>query len=117
MASAEIEAGKLVVHWLLGNPNKILPFECIIDVDPSNTLLGVEILGFNEQLLSYPPPCDRDTVPKWSYDAEVDAFYFRLGFGRSLNPVKAVGTASIGDGGEVLGFEVELSELADSGLR
>lgn len=114
MASAGIEAGKIFVRWLSENPSTIRPFECIIDVDPYNTPLGVEILGFTEQLLSKPPPCDQDTIPRWSYDAEVDAFYLRLGSGRSLNPIKTVGTASIGSSGEVLGFEIDLPDFDDS---
>lgn len=59
-------------------------FDCVIDQTDLGDVVGIEVLDLRQQLgggqVPIPPS---DELPRWSYDAEIDAFYARVGEGRS----------------------------------
>jgi uncharacterized protein YuzE len=70
-------------------------FDCILDRDDFNDLIGVEILSFNEQLRATVPSAPACRQLRWSYDSEMDAFYLHVREGRATHQDKAVAIASI----------------------
>lgn len=86
--------------------------EGILDSNFLGEIVGLEILFLRDQLKARPPkgsapPGSGRGVPRWSYDAEVDAFYVHLREGRSQEQSKVTVRAGIDSRGAV----VELSLL------
>jgi uncharacterized protein YuzE len=100
--------GKLRFTLIEGDESiRTAPFECVLDIDAFGALIGIEILGFQDQL-GVAPPVHHDGVPTWSYDHEVDVFYLRLRRARSKVQPKKTGIASFGEKGSVVSLEVLL---------
>lgn len=88
--------GRLRITVSNGTALRTEQFDCIIDRDDFNRAIGVEVLGFNEQLKADVPSSPELGQPRWSYDSEVDAFYLHVREGRVTHQEKTVGFASFG---------------------
>lgn len=70
---------KLSVELSSAVTDRMATFDCVVDADDLNNVLGIEILAFRDQIGSSPPPAlEGETFPRWSYDADSDSLYIRL---------------------------------------
>lgn len=106
--SAQWRAGAgLPVKLLDATPTRFASFNGILDSDQLGDVKGLEILGFRNQLgdISVPaPPLIEGVRP--SYDAEMDAFYVKLGEGTATHQEKVEGQAGITEDNVVVSFMV-----------
>ena len=82
-------ATHLVIAFAQAAPEGSAPIDCVVDIDASEQLLGIELLD--------PSPRLKISETSWgvlqpgdvriSYDRKVDAFYLRLRDGRSARQV------------------------------
>lgn len=70
--------------------------------------MGIEILGFCEQIGIPPPPSPKEGNPRWSYDQEVDAFYVRLVDGMTPKQDKKSGQGLLAMDGSVVALELTI---------
>lgn len=72
---------KLSVELISAVTERVVRFDCVVDADDLNDVLGIEILAFREQIGSAPPPALTQNLLRWSYDADSDSFYMRVADG------------------------------------
>jgi len=90
---------------------------CVIDLSPFDDLLGIEIIGFKEQLGQVPPvgnPTSGETdsdnvIPRWSYHPKGDAFYLQLKKERAPKQREVLGLASFDRDGAVVCLQVDIA--------
>jgi hypothetical protein len=83
---------RLVIQTL--EPTASLGLECVIDTDDFHEIVGIEVLDFRRQLDGgYVGASPTSGFPRWSYDSEIDAAYFRLVDGRAQHQKRILGVA------------------------
>lgn len=114
----ELTASTVIARLCPGNPERTAEVMCIVDFSAFDEPIGIEIIGFKDQLGHEPPVCrsrfDRkdaqDVVPRWSYDPHVDAFYLHLKGDRAPKQKEIRGSADLGGDGSVLGLRVDFTQ-------
>ena len=117
--TVDLTASTVTVRLSPGQAVRKTPITCVVDFSAFDEPVGIEILGFEEQLGHKPPvdPTSRtqgeesvDAIPRWSYDADVDAFYLHLTNERAPRQREVLGSADLGQDGSILCFRVDLTE-------
>lgn len=88
------------------------PFECIVDIADGlwgQTVVGVEVLGFGQQVSAELACRDAPQDIRCSYDPEIDALYVHVRRGTARIQRKAAGVAFV-DRGIVTAIEVRICQ-------
>jgi uncharacterized protein YuzE len=106
LPSAALHDGTLGVRFLDAVVSRSVEVACVIDRTDFGDVVGIEILDFLRQipgaLLEGPRSAG---VVRWSYDAEIDAFYLHLMDGRGQTQTSIVGTVGLDDAQRVVLLE------------
>lgn len=103
------EGGSARVVFRETEPSREVAFECVLDVDVFGEVLGIEVLDFQGQIGTKPPPYDSSKgLPNWSYDQEIDAFYARFIDRYSPRQEVRKGSAFVDSEGSVVCLEAEI---------
>ncbi len=97
MPRVERRAGRLNVTLLNDPEIRSAGSSCVFDIDDFSELSGVEVLDLRRQLGTvsvHSSPIDG--LPRWSYDPEIDAAYFKVSEARAQQQVDGTLTAYIG---------------------
>jgi uncharacterized protein YuzE len=110
------------VHWnwkersllveLGPNPEDALtrPIDMVVDLDEAKEPIAIEVIEFALQsgVAVHQVPQrggDDDKFPRWSYDAQSDAFYLRLRKGRSLTQRELTGSILVTKDSRLVGLQ------------
>jgi uncharacterized protein YuzE len=108
--SASIDDGELAIRLDDSETTSSMKVSCVVDLTDFGDVVGVEILDLRRQLSgavveSSHPASDI----RWSYDAEIDAFYIHLMEGRGQVQVRVSATAYLDSRRRLVQLQVPMS--------
>jgi hypothetical protein len=108
--SASIENGRLTIRFVASDSARRVDVEGVLDQTGLGEVVGVEILDLRSQLGGAEvPPTPGGGLPRWSYDAEIDAFYVRVADERAPIQKRVSGMAVLNGSGLLVSLEVPVS--------
>lgn len=96
LPSATVNEDVLSVRFLGSAVARTTEVACVVDQTDFGEVVGVEILGLRRQLSGGLVDAPRASGEvRWSYDAEIDAFYLHVAEGRGQVQTAVTGKASL----------------------
>lgn len=108
--SAVVSDGVLTLKLATASGVREVDFDCVIDQTDLGHVVGIEILDLRQQIAGGQAPAPpSDGYPRWSYDAEIDAFYVRVADGRAQVQKAGSGIAYLDGKGQLSVLEVGIT--------
>lgn len=105
-----------------GHAVSTVPVTCVVDFNAFDDPLGIEIIGFKDQLGHEPPTApplsERNELSeersRWSYDPKIDAFYLHIKREQAPKQKELLGSAALDRGGFVVSLCIDLTSEIES---
>jgi uncharacterized protein YuzE len=107
--NAEVGAGVLTINVADRKAAHVVETDCVVDISDAEEAVGLEILGIGPELGRSVTQLSDGGI-HWSYDAEVDAVYVRVGVGRSSSQCEARCLVAVDSVGNVVSIGVRMND-------
>lgn len=110
---AAFQSGELLsIRFLDSVVSESVEVACVVDQTDFGDVIGVEILDLRRQSGGLVEAPRASGSVRWSYDAEIDAFYVHVMEGRSQVQTSVTGKISLNSAQRVVMLEVQVPQAA-----